>query len=480
MKKLFLNKYLKIALSILLIVLIGYFGYTHFKKKSVLLNVIHKDAESVIKIGVHDITKTLVLDALTSPSYYWKNSKSLKKDKKKDSIKDDDFGIDLRPYSMVFYSIKNINNTLFTTLIIEDIEAFERNIKKYSIKKSSNIDYNKKGYKQLVLEKSKLILAWNSEKLAIALTTNASIEKLKVVFEDVLIEEKLITDRNHDIIKKLSELSDHIVYVSKEDLITLNFKDGETLIDGIISTEQLDTYPTRNIVYDTIPDSSLQLYFDANFENKENKKVIVNRLNGFPFFSKNNLDISELAERTNGFINLAVSGTTLQKDTIVSYEYDDNFEKIAVKTLQEKQVPKISIDIGTTDIDSLKTYLKNKGAIKEEILTSIPYYILYAKDNGDKMSFSTSENYTSTEEIHSSSFFKLNVNFNRLQEDISIPRANDVLALLQTLQIKANQISGSNHIKIKGSLKGDKADINIISQVFFALKKQEAKSQLVE
>ena len=96
------------------------------------------------------------------------------------------------------------------------------------------------------------------------------------------------------------------------------------------------------------------------------------------------------------------------------------------------------------------------------------------------MSFSTSENYTSTEEIHSSSFFKLNVNFNRLQEDISIPRVNDVLALLQTLQIKANQMPGSNHIKIKGSLKGDKADINIISQVFFALKKQEAKSQLEE
>jgi len=51
-----LKKKLKITLTLLVLVVLGYFGYTHFKKTSILLNVIHKDAESVIKIGVHDIT----------------------------------------------------------------------------------------------------------------------------------------------------------------------------------------------------------------------------------------------------------------------------------------------------------------------------------------------------------------------------------------------------------------------------------------
>lgn len=471
-----MKKRLKITLSILVLVLLGYFGYTHFKKTSVLLNVIHKDAETVIKIGIHDITKTLVLDALSSPGYYWEQTESLRKDKKKDSIKKVK-GVDLKPYAMAFYTLKNINNTLFTTLKIDDSEAFEKYIDKYSKKKSSVITVNAKGYKNLILEKSKLILAWNSEKIAVALTTNTSLENIKTVFEDVLLYNKLISDKNHPIIKKLSKASDHVTFLNKESLISLNFKDSEALVDGILQTQSKDRYKT-NITYNSLPEAALQFYFDANFDKEENKKMFIESLKDASFFTKNNLSVAEIIDKSKGYFSATISGTTTQQDTIVSYEYDDNFEKIAVKTLQEKKAPKISINVEVEENKSLMDYLKTQGAIKNNVLTSIPYYTFYAKENNNQASFNTTQENIKLEEKQSSSFFKLNVNFNRLQEDLSIPKANEVFALLNALRIEANQIKSTNQIKIQGNLVGKNEDINIASQIFFGFQKSESEEKL--
>ncbi|WP_282042096.1 DUF4836 family protein [Winogradskyella flava] len=468
-----MKKYLKISLSILLLLLIGYFGYKHFKKTTILLDVIHEDAESVIKIGVHDITKTLILDALWSPSYYWKKTGSYKKDKKKDSLKGDDKGVDLKPFSIVFYTIKAVENTLFTTFKIDDTEAFENYINKYSKKKSITILADSKGYKHLSLGKSKLILAWNTEKLAVALTSGTSIEKLKTVFEDVLLHNKLISDKNNDIIKKLSAASDHITFARKESLIGLNFKDGQAIIDGTIHTEIPNTFKT-NITHNRLPEASLQMYFDANFDKQENNNILSRRLKDLSFFTKNNLEVKELVDRTNGFLSITIRGTTKQADTIVSYEYDDNFEKVAVKTLEEKKVPKVSMHIGTNDNESLEEYLTTQGAIKNNILTSIPYYTFYAEENSNGILFNTTKETTVTEEKNSSSFFRLETSFDGLQDDMSIPGANDIFSLLNTLEIEANQVEGTNQIEIQGKLSAKQEDINIIPQIFFGLQQKKA------
>lgn len=472
-----MKKFLKITLSILLLVLIGYFGYTHFKKTSVLLNVIHKDAESVIKVGVHDITKTLVFDALSSPGYYWDNTKSYKDSKKDDSKEDDDIGVDIKPYAMAFYTIKNIDNTFFTTNNIDDTEAFEAYIDKYAKEKSRSITSNKKGYKTLVLEKSKLILAWNSEKIATALTLDVPLNKLETIFEDVLLDDKLISDKNHHFIKKLSATSDHIVFVNNESLITLNFKDNKAVLEGNIYTKVSDIYNT-NTKYTSWKGASLQLYFDANFNNKENKNSFIHRLENLSFFTKNNLEVAQLVDRSNGFLSLEIKGTTIQKDTIVSYDYDDNFEKVEVKKLQEKEVPKIAINLGVNKNESLNTYLENQGAIVNNVLLSMPYYTFYTEELNNKMALTTAKEKLETVETNSSSFFMLNVNFNGLQEDISIPGANEIFALLDVFNIEANQIKGTNQVKLEGNLLGKNDDVNIISQIFFGLENKDTEENL--
>lgn len=466
-----MKKFLKITLLLLLLTVIGYFGYRHFKKTSVLLDVIHNDAESVVKIGIHDITKTLVLDALTSPSYYWNNSES-SKETKKDTTEEDNIGVNLKPFSLVFYTIKNIENTFFGTLNIDDSESFEKFVQSYSVKKSSPIIVDEKDYKYLIIEKSKHIIAWNTKKVAIAFSPEVNIKKVRTIFEDVLLDNKLISDKNHPIIKALSSDTNHIVYKNGQSTVSLNFKDQKAIIDGIIYTKNTNVYKFKTINNKSLSDASLKLYLDTNFSNPKNKTTFIKNLSGISFFQKNNIDITDFSNKTDGIFNVAVKGKTTQLDTVVSYEYDDNFEKIAVKALQKKQAPQIFIDIGKKS-ESLYDYLNTQQTIKDSVLTAIPFYTFYAKEDNLSTTFSTTKEIPVTKTLSNTSFFDLEINFNDLKNDLEIPQVNEIFSLLKTFKLEATQIENSNQIKVNGIIEGNNESINIVSQLFFKLQNKK-------
>ncbi|WFO15144.1 hypothetical protein M601_014885 [Cellulophaga baltica 4] len=85
-----MKKFLKITLSLLGIAVIGYFIYVQYQKSASLKNRIHVNADSVLKVGLHDFQKTILLDALSSPMFYWDNadfSSSSKDDEDKKKIR---------------------------------------------------------------------------------------------------------------------------------------------------------------------------------------------------------------------------------------------------------------------------------------------------------------------------------------------------------------------------------------------------------
>ena len=459
-----MKKALKITLSILVVVLIGYFGYTHFKKTAVLLNVIHQDAEQVIKVGIHDITKTVVFDALTAPGYYIKNTKASNKKKKKKPK--NDIGVNIRPYFAVFYTLKEIDNTLFSTFSISDNQAFETFIKDYAKKQSTAIKLHTKSYKTVTLNKGKIILAWNSKQLAVSLSSGVASEKIERVFTDVLVNNKVIKNSDHPIIKALSASNDHVVFYNKQSFATLNFLDHKAQLKGLVKTSQPNAFKTKTAVIKQL-DASLQLHFDANFSNTENKKTAISYLKNTSFFSKNNLDVAELLNNTNGFLNLIGKGKTTQTDTIISYEYNDNFEKVAVKTAQQKEVPNLCFSLGQSKIKSLKSYLENQSAISNNTLTLIPYYKFYVSENKNDVLVSTAKQNVSVESWQSSNFFSLQVDFQSLQNDISIPGSGKFFSALEKLDVKAKQVKDSNKVEISGTLIGTEENINIVSQLFF-------------
>ncbi len=451
--------------------MIGYFVYNHFKKTAVLTNVIHKEAESVLKIGVHDIKKTLVLDVLSAPSYYWSNSSFSKRETKKDSIEDKGKGIDFMPYSVVFYTMKEVKNTLFTTFNIDDAILFEEYVTKYVAEKKGTIN-NTKDYKYVSLEKGKVALAWNSEKLAVAIAPEITMHKVQAVFNDVLLYNKLISDKDDSLIKQLASTTDHLVYVKDKSISTINFIDGEVLVKGNLYTKKPNKYYAQTVYY-AMPNSSLQFFYDANFKNQQTKNSILQSLEDISFFKKNNIDVKTILDRTNGFFSLEVNGSTMQKDTIITYEYDDNFDKVATKTLQEKIVPKMLIHLGAED-KSLNTYLKAQGAIENNILTAMPYYTFYTKEDLLNTYFSTSNKSITTTKKVNPNFLSFKINFKALANDIEIPKLKEVSVLLEEFILQGKQIENTNKLELKGKLAGVKKDVNIISQLFFGLEEKDS------
>ncbi|WP_158974871.1 hypothetical protein [Cellulophaga sp. L1A9] len=458
-----MKKFLKITLSLLVLAVVGYFIYVQYQKSASLKNRIHEDAESVLKIGLHDLQKTILVDAFSSPMFYWDhvdfsdNSKD-KKDKK--NIKK---GVNLKPYSLVFYTMKNVKNTLFTTLPINDVEAFNKYAEKYLADRNCVIV--EKEYRYALDEKTKLIYAWNDKTLAIAYAPKKSFELCKSVFDDVLLNKKLISETDHPYIQILKDADDHITYLKGKSQVHLNFYDGKAYLSGIIYTDTPNKFNTT-IQHSDIPDASLQVYLDANFSNAENKESAAEFLSDFSFFKKNNIDVGTLVEKTTGVLSLAIKGTTQQTDSIVTYEYDDNFEKVETVAVQEKEAPLIYLSIASDT--TLKTYFKKQGTIENGVLKALPMYSFYESDTTSLLSFSTQKGAVINTMKTGSYFFSISAEFDRLQEDLKISKADKLAEILKSLRINAQQLE-DNKVVLEGNLSAENSSINIISQLFFGL-----------
>ena len=455
-----MKKLAKIFLGLVVLSILGYSGYKQLKKKPSLLGKIHVDADSAIKVGVQEIKETLFLDALTSPSYYFKRADFSDFG---DGDEPND-GINLLPYNLLFYTLPDVKNTLFSTFSIKDSNAFEAYIAKEIEKKSATIEYGSaESYRFAKIEKSKMVLAWNTEKLVVAFSSEPNSIAFQKVFKDVLVDRKTISDGNHELIKTLTDYEDHIVYVKDNGSTTINFEDGKAVISGnLITTTPQKFMP--EITTEAVPNASLQFYFDANFENVSNKEEFITALSDAPFLRKNNLDITKIADRTNGYFSLAVAGKTIQNDTIITYTYDDNFEKIEQRSLREKEVPKMHINLGAEN-QSLKDYLIAQKTIdKNEIFEPFPLYKVYVKDGPMNTVFDTFEGRMITQKQISSSFLGCQIDFQKLREDLDIPLLNAHFKNLLKMQLFASQKEG-NRVRLKGDITAANPDINIISQL---------------
>ncbi len=370
---------------------------------------------------------------------------------------------------MVLFTVPKVQNTYFSILTIDDNHAFKNQIKKYSkglrqeIDKEHNIHW-------LEHKKQHWVCAWNAKKLVISFGVDNSYLNSKSVFLEVLKEGKVITSKDNKWITALSKSKSHVTYITKKGETKLQFKDGEAVLEGSLETKEEDAYP-KKVFYDRFINAAVEFYWDGNFNHNKNREQFIASWRNNTFLKKVNINVPEIAELTNGFFYAGVTGTTMQTDTIVTYGYDDNFNKIEQKTLQEKEVPSIILNLGR-EKQPLKNYLKEQELLTEnDIFKSIPLYQFHVEEDTTATTFKTQKIKERTEQITSSNFMNLSIDFNRAKETIQIPQANRYFNILNSLQISAQQ-SSSNKVVLKGSIEGKLDKVNILSQLFFGLKSE--------
>lgn len=461
-----LKKTVKIVVPIIILLGIVYWGYKFINKTSSLLGVIPKNADAVVKIDLHSIKETLVLDALSSPKFYYDNISFSGSKNEKDSTLNK--GINFSPYAAVLYTFKDVKNTVFTTFPINNFTDFNAYIKVYVQDKNSVIQKTN-GYQHSVLEKSKVCIAWNSKNLVIAATPEKiNITKISAVFTDVLVDENLIINKNNSLIQKLKSAKEHIVYVKGESAIGLNFEDGKLMASGQLEVDKSSVF-SKEIIVNSIPGASLQMYLDYNFTDENHKKDFISTFKNSSFLQKSNLQIDSIAKYSNGFFSLAVSGKTKQQNTIITYDYDENFNKVEKKTVQEKEAPKMYINFGVNK-NGLQAYLQAQGAVEQSVFTALPIYNFYVSSTPKTSLFATTKNNPKTAVFKSTNFLDITADFSKLNNDISFPKSNLLFGLLNSLDIKANVVK-PGVVGLKGKVSAKRDDVNIITQLFFGLEK---------
>lgn len=443
MKKIILRA--AIFISVLLLIFQGILMYRDYVSYH---NVIHEHADKIIKIRVDAIGKSMLYDALLHPVYYYNH---LKQDK--DSIDDEkpDKGYGF-PANIFVYTIKDKKaSTLFSSFKISNAENFKFYLIAEGFSGFENVD----NFQTASKNDKKLNVAFNDKRCVVVYTPSK--EEVRDIVADLLLEGKYLS-KTQDLYKKLKHASADISYISGRDDISINFKDGKAEVSGNLELPS-DVEVLKEIVLTEFsPESSLSFYLNIN-TSRHFDPIIIEAVTISP---------DSINRYYKGAMSLELAGKTPQQDSIVSYEYNDNFEKVEVKTAITKEVPEINLMVSAKSKELLN-YLVKASIIKNGKLNYelFPLYQFKVDTTANKFQLSTNASkIIDSAQISYNDVFGLEIDFVKLKAQNQITILEEYFNAATNLKLNGKLHHG-NSMTIDGQLKLKLADINGMAQLIF-------------
>ncbi len=445
-----IKKILKRAAIIISVLLLVFKGFLMYRDYASYQGIIHEKADNIIKIQVDGIAQSLLFNAIKNPSFYLNNKSDKEDDKKEDKKEDVGYAI---PANIFLYTIKGQPiTTLFTSFKISDKDHFKNHlIKQYKIEDFIDSD----NFTVAKNNDNTIVIAFNNKQCIVAY--NPSKANVKNVFLDLLVNNKTLekADIKWD---KIKSANSHINYITKNDDLEINFKAGKTTISGnFVLPVFLDVPRTLK---STTFSSDASVTLDLN---------LFSTLKNMTFKHKGiNVNTDSIDTYYNGHLALEVLKATTQIDSVVTYDYNDDFEKVATVSAVTKQVPEINLQL-SSNASKLYKYLESISIIKQGKLNKDVFPLYQVKLDATStnsliastnLSHSLENNIKETSEI-----FALNIDFEKLQQQDHFPMINSYLKKLTTLQISGDS-SKDEAIAVDGQINLKNKDINALAQFF--------------
>jgi len=445
-------KFLKITAAIVILLLICYFGF--FKYRQIQANKISipTSATALLKINVDELYKTIAISYIKHPNQYTGGDKKGIKDK----IEDLKTGLKIPANIYIYTLAEKAKTTFFSSLEITDTLAFNRFIEKNTflplMKKESGFFQSKDSTISILFNKSNAVLAFSPQK-----------EQVKTVLTDIL-NKKNIVKIGESKFNNLVNLTDHLVFQDSNNLCKISFTDGKISFSNEFINKWIEPalQPKHRVLN---PESTVSMWLNGKYKSdvsKNNQSPNTSILSKYNFskFYKDYLDF----EWTN---------TITQVDTVVGYEYNDDFERVEKKILQDKKIPAISINMSAND-QEVSNYLKSLGALDESTgkisRTIIPLYQTYFKGTKGNIQLSTLPNLKpDLNKISSEDFFYLKIDFKKLLKQMPMPLIAENLSNFSQLEIKAKS-TGKDKIKLESELLFSNQNANALIQLLKTFK----------
>lgn len=365
----------KVVFTVLIIVgvlfTVGYFRYNPTVN---IANTIPAYADVVVRVNLRKIEYKILKDVVKHPFLYFSSSKKTTKtniSKSKISLLD---VIDIPTDVFCYTNHNNLKNIWISSVIkIDDKQkllAFleqEKFIKKqYS---SSVTLFTRNNFSCIVQNNElKLLYSFNKEK------------DITHILDFILKKNSYLLEKNK-VIDYLKNTDNLIAIATKKDgFIELGIIKNKLFFLGDLNNDTdfflpyKAQYNIESLAYISAKINKELLFGFVKNEQKNKIKKLTT------------LSLDSIKKHWNGEVDAIITSFINQKDTIVTYEYDDDFNKVAKTTIQATIKPDLKVKLGGSN---LFNYLLTKQAIKkvtnDSLLVINPLFKTYVKNRPNEL-----------------------------------------------------------------------------------------------
>ncbi|WP_299124579.1 hypothetical protein [uncultured Tenacibaculum sp.] len=429
----------KIGFSILLILSIIFtVGFFRYNPTVNLSNIIPTSAEAIIRINLREAEYNVVKDVVLHPLSYIDFEGSSKSGSEKRISLFDQIEI---PDNVFFYT----NSTVLKDLwVSSSLEIKNRaNLVRFLKKEGKQIEY-KSNIDCFIYKKFLFLLKENKLSVVYSLNEITNLNQiLTTVFEGVTYLKE-----NDVKLLKLKNSSGVIAFQSKE----FGFFELEKDQEKLILKGELNEGNNPFLAYDS---QELKEGI-ASFSGRINKEFLFSFMNTKKkekFKKLTNLSLDSLNNYWNGEINFCLDSFQSKNDTIITYEYDDDFNKVEKKSIHKSLFPVVCLKIGGSNV--FKYLYESKGIQNvegEELLVLNPLFKTYVNNEEGELQLSSTRDNVYDSRLNKKNKFSMTFNIkSHLEENRGIYTLSNKY-LKQVQKIKAT-VNNDNQLELIISLK---------------------------
>ncbi len=403
--------------AVLLLLILIYI--CRYKLGSCICNTIPEDTDAVIQINSRSFEKYLLHDFLAHPLSYLEDSQSEGQDSATSKSQTGILECLSVPKTLLFYRHGASSSTWTSSeLAIKDVSKLKKYFQENDYtSKEDNSQYAKKNQKAIIKD-NKLTVTYNP--------SNWNLEKPTIVSTTFLKE----GDSLFNAVKNAT--SDVFYFDNEGNNLKIDFSVGEIIIKGNYELSFLK--PATPILKSSgIGRLSTKIELPQLLD-----QVSADKKDKFTNFSKLNLDT--LSPLIKGNIHVMIKDFEVSRDTVVTYDYDDNFNKVEVKEVKENIKPNYTFAISMQP--EAVAYMKRKKAIIEQeekdILAIMPLVTTYCNYENEVLYLYTVNN-DPPQTALSDYKFNLDLDLDQYQEKGYSGRWDRYLQDLNDLRLTVNK-----------------------------------------
>lgn len=428
--------------AVILLLLAAVYGYLAMRKYRSYRDCIHVDAAFIVKIDADQLYRTLAFDYLCNSSHY-KGHKARK-------LKT---GLDVPANVFIYTVYPESFQTWFCSLPVADTGLLKQFIGK---RLGISVFKNNGKYLTGASANGRLTVAFNNQTFALSYSVKK--ENTDNVLADLLNRKNLLSDQDPKI-EKLKAIDTHLAYVFEKYTGSGEFKKGMLHLQGDFNFKALKA--EGKVFGHRVFDKNAVLKMWLNAQLAIDGSVAEIQVKDHTIYP------DSLLKYYKGYFDAELNSPVAQADTVITYEYNDDFEKEEVVTPRILKVPGINALI-SANTAGLFNHLKNGGLLNNAKVNKqvFPLYDLYAKGSNSALTLSTNAHAVFSDHREESPyFFYLEADFNKLRAQEQFPLLENYTKQFSKLQVKAmNEKSGSKQFKLALYFKFK--HINALGQLF--------------